>query len=107
MTDVMDEATDDMYAFLPSLDSGYVGYVELIVDPSRFVDLLYRYHHSHGEIMAHPLIPSEHMKFVWKLIEWENGEATIKSLSEKKTRHILQPLHSIKNRLSSMSVSLL
>ena len=48
------------------------------------------------------------MKFVWKLIEWENGEATIKSLFEKKTRHILQPLLSIKNSwLSSMSVRLL
>jgi hypothetical protein len=114
MKDVLDEATDDMYAFLASLDSGYVGYVELVVDPSRFADLLYRYRHSHGETTAHPLypnnpmpavdpsrfladrqyrhhhshgesaleaslIPSDHMKYVWKLIEWENGEATIES----------------------------
>jgi hypothetical protein len=85
------------------------------VDPSRFADRQYRHHHSHGESTTKgstdaSLITStsEHMKFVWKLIEWENGEASIKSLSEKKTRHILQPLLSIKNNwLSSMSVSLL
>jgi hypothetical protein len=135
-----------------------------IDDPSRLADLLFRYHHSHEETTAHPLypyepmrdqqyhhhhshgessteaslIPSNHMKFVWKLIEWENGEeATSNSLSthaannlaaieeviakdlgidciiprsyiEKKSRHILQPLLSIKNNwLSSMSMSLL
>jgi hypothetical protein len=80
------------------------------VDTSRFADRQYRHHHSHGKSTTEAsLIPSDHMKYVWKLIEWENGEATInKSLSEKKTRHILQPLLSIKNNwLSSVSVSLL
>jgi hypothetical protein len=103
------------------------------VDPSRFADRQYRRHHSHGESSNEAsLIPSEHMKFVWKLIEWENGEATTNSLSthaandlaatdeviakdlvidgiiprsfiEKKTRHILRPFLSIKNNwLSSM-----
>jgi len=79
------------------------------VDPSRFADRQYRHHHSHGESSTDAfLIPSKHVRFVWKLIEWENGEAAIKSLPEKKTRHILQPLLSIMNNwLSSMSVSLL
>jgi hypothetical protein len=109
------------------------------VDPSRLADRQYRHHHSHGEsATAASLTPSKHMKFVSKLIEWENGEGTTNSLSpnaandlaatideviakdlaidgiiprsyiEKKTRHILQPLLSIKNNwLSSMSVSLL
>jgi hypothetical protein len=79
------------------------------VDPSRLADRSYRHHHLHGESTTETsLITSEHMKFVWKLIEWENGEATIKSLSETKTRHILQPPFSIKNHwLGSMSTSLL
>jgi hypothetical protein len=107
------------------------------LDPSRFADRQYRHHHSHGEITTRSLIPSDHMKYVWKLIEWENGEATTNSLSthaandlaaineviakdlaidgiiprlyiEKKTQHILRPLLSIKNNwLSSMSASLL
>ena len=30
-------------------------------------------------------VPSKHIKFVWKLIEWENGEATTNSLSTHAT----------------------
>jgi hypothetical protein len=97
------------------------------VDPSRFADHQYHHNHSHGESSTEAsLIPSNHMKFDWKLIEWENGEATTNSLSthaandlaaieeviakdlaidgiiprsyiEKKTWHILRPLLSIKN----------
>jgi hypothetical protein len=64
---------------------------------------------SNGEGTTEPLslIDINDMQYVWKLIQWKNGEATIKSLSEKKTRRILQSLLSSKNNwLSSMSVSL-
>jgi hypothetical protein len=104
----------------------YLSQPMLVVDPSRFADLLYRHHHSHGETTARPLYPykpmpavdpsrfadrqyrhhhsygesstetslisSEHMKFVWKLIEWENGEATMNSLS---THHAANNLAAI------------
>jgi hypothetical protein len=92
MTDVLDAATHDFYAFLDSLDSSVfvapiinndlqLNYVVVIDDLSCPTDCLHWDCHLNGESTTKPLsaTASDHMKHVWKLVEWENGEATIKS----------------------------
>jgi hypothetical protein len=91
MTDVLDVATNDFYAFLNSLDSSVfvapivndlqLNYVVVIDDPNCPADCLHQDFHLNGENTTKPLsaTTSDHMKYVWKLIEWENGEDTIKS----------------------------
>jgi hypothetical protein len=92
MTDVLDAATHDFYAFLNSLDSSafvapivnndlQLNHVVVIDDLSCPADCLHRDCHLNGESTTKPLFAttSDHIKHVWNLIEWENGEATIMS----------------------------